>query len=167
MLAWACPVHKVQGKQFTDVVIRFKLHKQRSFNYGQMYVVLSRVISLGGLFLVDEYSRSAIRANPKATNEYELLRKDYVVEPIEDCDLLADSTLTVTLLNIRSFLKHAVDIVHDNILMESDVICLTETQIEIDSDTSSISEMFTDFNICHNKERETNFVVSQVVGEGH
>ena len=62
ILAWACTVHKVQGKQFTEL---------------------------------------AIRANPKATNEYELLRKDYVVEPIEDCDLLADSTLTVTLLNTR------------------------------------------------------------------
>ena len=132
MLAWACTVHKVQGKQFPNVVISFKLHKQRCFNYGQMYVALSRVTSLNGLFLIDDYSRSAIRADPKAAREYEILRQEYPVEPIEDCDLVSDSTLTITLLNTRSLRKHAIDIVHDNILMDSDVICLTETQVEID-----------------------------------
>ena len=46
---------------------------------------------------------------------------------MEDCDLVSDSTFTVTLLNTSSFRKHAIDIVHDNILM--DIICLTETQL--------------------------------------
>ena len=54
MLAWACTVHKVQGKQFSEIVVSFHLNKQKSFNYGQMYVALSRVTSLNGLFLIDE-----------------------------------------------------------------------------------------------------------------
>ena len=103
-------------------------------------------------FIVDDYSRSAIRADPKAAREYEILRHEYSVESIEDCYLVSDSTFTVKLLNTISFRKHAIGIVHDNILMDSDIICLTETQVEIDSDTSSFSELFTDFTICHNIE---------------
>ena len=51
MLAWACTVHKVQGLSLDKAVISFNLLKQRSFNNGQMYVALSRVTSLNGLFL--------------------------------------------------------------------------------------------------------------------
>ena len=95
MLAWGCTVHKVQGKQFSNAVISFKLNRQRCFNYGQIYVALSRVTSLNGLFLVDDYKPSAIRADPKATMEYEILRKEYPIEPIEDCAPLSESSLTI------------------------------------------------------------------------
>ena len=137
MLAWACTVHKVQGKQFSNAVISFKLNRQRCFNYGQMYVALSRVTSLNGLFLIDDYKSSAIRADPKATTEYEILRKEYPVEPIEDCAPLSESSLTITLLNTRSLPKHAIDIAYDNIILESDLICLTETQVLINSDLTA------------------------------
>ena len=69
MLAWACTVHKVQGKQFKECVISFDLLKQRSWNSGQMYVALSRVTSLDGLYLIGEYNSSAIKADPRATIE--------------------------------------------------------------------------------------------------
>ena len=45
-LAWACTVHKVQGLTLQNVVISFHLNKQKSFNYGQVYVALSRSTSL-------------------------------------------------------------------------------------------------------------------------
>ena len=51
MLAWACTVHKAQGLSLEKAVICFDLLKQRSFNNGQMYVALSRVTSLDGLYL--------------------------------------------------------------------------------------------------------------------
>ena len=38
LLPWACTVHKVQGLSLDKAVISFDLLKQRSFNYGQMYV---------------------------------------------------------------------------------------------------------------------------------
>ena len=66
MLAWACTVHKVQGLSLDKAVISFDLLKQRSFNYGQMYVALSRVTSLNGLYLTGEYKSSAIKADPRA-----------------------------------------------------------------------------------------------------
>ena len=113
---------------FIYFVISCKLHTQRCFNYGQMYVVFSRVTSLNALFLIDDYLRSAIRADRKAAGEYEILRQEYSVEPIEDYDLVSDSTLTITLLNTRSLRKHTIDIVHDNILMDTDVICLTKAE---------------------------------------
>ena len=46
MLSWSCTVHKVQGKQFPQVVFSFQLLKQRRFNTGQVYVALSRATSL-------------------------------------------------------------------------------------------------------------------------
>ena len=55
MLAWACTVHKVQGQTLDQIVVSFDLENQRSFNSGQMYVALSFVTSLNGLFLVGSY----------------------------------------------------------------------------------------------------------------
>ena len=53
-LAWACTVHKVQGLTLQNVVISFNLNKQRSFNYGQVYVALSRATSLQGLHILGQ-----------------------------------------------------------------------------------------------------------------
>ena len=43
-------LHNVQGLSLPDAVVRFDLEKQRIFNYGQMYVAVSRLTSLKGLF---------------------------------------------------------------------------------------------------------------------
>ena len=50
ILSWASTIHKVQGKTFQKVVVCFDLFKHRRFNPGQIYVALSRVTSLDGLF---------------------------------------------------------------------------------------------------------------------
>ena len=84
MLAWACTVRKDQRKQLSYAVISFKLNRERSFNYGPIFAALSRVSSLNGLFLIDDYKSSAIRADPKATTEYEILRKEYPIEPLSE-----------------------------------------------------------------------------------
>lgn len=39
-LAWACTVHKVQGLTLQNIVVSSELRKQKSFNYGQIYVAL-------------------------------------------------------------------------------------------------------------------------------
>ena len=61
MLAWGCTVHKVQGLTVEEVVISFDLVKQQSFNYGQMYVALSRVASIDNLYLIGSFTLSAIK----------------------------------------------------------------------------------------------------------
>ena len=85
MLAWACTVHKVQGLSLDKAVISFDLLKQRSFNYGQMYVALSRVTSLNGLYLTGEYKSSAIKADPRAIHEYERMQPSELMAANGNC----------------------------------------------------------------------------------
>ena len=74
MFSWACTVHKVQGLNLNQVVVSFNLLRQRSFNHGQMYVALSRVTSLQGLYLIGDFNSKAISVDQNASNEYEYLR---------------------------------------------------------------------------------------------
>ena len=86
--------------------------KQKSFNNGQMYVALSRVTSLNGLFLTGQYKASAIKADPRASQEYERMRAECVLEPLCTTAISVD-TLVITLLNTRSLHRHAIDIFGD------------------------------------------------------
>ena len=70
MLAWTCTVLKVQGLSLTQIVVSFQLLKQRQFNYGQMYVALSRVTTLESLYILGLFTEDSIRANPLALVEY-------------------------------------------------------------------------------------------------
>ena len=72
-LSWACTVHIVQGLTLENVVFSLNLIKQRNFNYGQIYVALSRATSLG-LHIHGEIQSKHIKANPKVNEEYERLR---------------------------------------------------------------------------------------------
>ena len=66
MLAWGCTLHKVQRLTLEEAVISFDLVKQKNFSYGQMYVALSRVTSLNGLYLIGEFNLAYIRGDPRA-----------------------------------------------------------------------------------------------------
>ena len=149
MLSWAYTVHKVQGKQFKEAVICFDLFKQRSWNNGQIYVALSKVTSLEGLYLIGEYKRSAIKADIRATIEYETMRNNHAMMPVERLASLAES-LTITMLNTRSLRKHAIDIASDELIIDSDIVLLTETQITAGNNLTTISEQMKDFHIVHN-----------------
>ena len=72
MLSWACASHKVQRLSLGSTVVSFDLFKQKS--YGQMYVAFSRVRSLSGLTLTGTFTATAIKADPRAIQEYERLR---------------------------------------------------------------------------------------------
>ena len=73
-LAWACTIHKVQGLTLSTVVFSFELYKQKQFNYGQVYVALSRGKSLEQLYIIGEIDPKHIRADPRVHKEYERLR---------------------------------------------------------------------------------------------
>ena len=152
MLAWACTVHKVQGNQFQKIVVSFELRKQRRFNPGQIYVALSRVTSLEGLYIIGRYHRNAIVVDERVTREYERMRRDCPMTPISSLPSSDPSVLHITLLNTRSLNKHYQDIKCDKYLVQSDVICLTETQIKENQNTEKISKAFDDFKITYNND---------------
>ena len=129
MLAWACTVHKVQGLSLEQAVINFDLEKQRGFNCGQMYVALSRVTTINGMYLTGNYKANAIKADSKVTDEYERLRNNSVLQPVKSISPINNDSLTITLLNTRSLGKHAIDISADDGLCNSDILALTETQL--------------------------------------
>ena len=62
---------KVQGLTLENVVVSLNLRKQRYFNYGQIYVALSRATCLQGLHILGEIQSKHIKANPKVNEEYE------------------------------------------------------------------------------------------------
>ena len=128
LLAWACTVHKVQGLSLTQVVVSFQLLKQRPFNYGQIYVALGRVTTLEGLYILGPFTEDAITVNPLALVEYSRMRSKSIasVKIFEDTH---QELLIVTLLNFRSLNEHVTDLVLDERLTKSDIICLTETQL--------------------------------------
>ena len=129
-LAWACTVHKVQGLTLNKIVISFELFKQRSFNYGQTYVALSRATSLQGLYVLGKLEHKHIKADPRVIEEYERLRntsllKENVHFQVQEDDL----NVYIVLLNIRSLRKHSIDIKFDTNIFNCDMLLLTETQL--------------------------------------
>ena len=46
----------------------------------------------------------------------------------------------LTLLNVRSLKSHVTDLINDQDLLVNDLLCLTETQIELEDNTSNIEE---------------------------
>ena len=116
MLSWACTVRKVQSLSLNSAIISFDLKKRKSFNQGQMCVALSRVTDIKNLHLIGTYNRNAFQVNNNVTSEYNRLRDSSSFIP---CSILNmnSSSLTFSLLNIRSLRRHLQHIVKDKNLM--------------------------------------------------
>ena len=69
VLAWALSVHKCQGMTLD----RVEIDLSRSFEYGMVYVALSRVKGLDGLNLLG-FDTSRIKVHPKVLQFYEELQ---------------------------------------------------------------------------------------------
>jgi ATP-dependent DNA helicase PIF1 len=70
ILSWAVTIHKIQGTTLENAVMDLG---NTVFEYGQMYVALSRVKSLDGLFL-EGFNPKRIKANPKVLEFYRIER---------------------------------------------------------------------------------------------
>ncbi|KAM7513885.1 hypothetical protein LguiA_003468 [Lonicera macranthoides] len=78
ILAWALSIHKCQGMTHD----RVHTDLSRAFDYGMVYVALSRVKSLEGLHLKN-FDASTIRAHPKVLQFYKSLGAE-LIKPGED-----------------------------------------------------------------------------------
>ena len=156
VLAYGCTIHEVHGLTLDSAVISFDLVKQRSFNPGQMYVAMSRVKSMEGLHFTGQFRRNAFNCNTKVNEEYARLRTKE-----QQLTKLADSSqnnysLHITLLNVRSLRRHAVDIYHDEFLYKIDILCLTETQISFnhpEEEMQAIDEQLPYYTISYNNDQ--------------
>ena len=160
-LSCACTIHKVQGWSLNEGVVSFELQKQKHFGPGQIYTALSRVTDYHKLFCKGEPNTSSIRVNTSALEEYERLRQNSIFDTIEKVAISEDTT-TLLLVNVRSLLKHALNIVSDNRLINNDILCFTETQIQPHYSTSTIQSLFKNFVVYFNN--NSNKFLSLVYG---
>jgi len=129
-LSWACTVHKVQGLTLDNVVISFELFKQRNFNFGQVYVALSRSRSLKGIHVLNHIENKHVKVDHRVCTEYERLKAASSMNTVTYTNNLLDGTVFhICLINIRSLRKHFLDIKHDSNIFDCDLIALTETQL--------------------------------------
>ena len=117
-----------------------------------MYVAMSRVKFLDGLYFTGTYDKKAIKADKKAFAEYERMHQHCVLSPPETLGKFPTTTLSICLLNTRSLQLHVTDIACDKDIKGSDILCLTETQLSPDHDTSDISSKLDEFYISFNND---------------
>ena len=157
----------MQGLSLDEDVISFDLDRQRSLNQGQMYAGLSRITSMGEMFLIGNYNKTAIKENSSTKQEYQRLRRENKSSILPFASV-SEMTLNITLLNTQSLKKHYKDIVKDQHLLDSDILRFTETQLQKDEDTSVIESRFQEhfkihFNSNENKYRSIAFCYSNRV----
>ena len=83
-LAWACTIHKSQGKTFENVVLDMK---GGSFAHGQTYVALSRCKSLEGLKLISPIRKSDIILDSVISDFIATYHDQKFVPPLESSEL--------------------------------------------------------------------------------
>ena len=89
----------------------------------------------------------SIKADPRAAQEYNRLRNEFPIRPLVDSCFKSEQTLTLTLLNSRSLVKHCYDISSDATLIDSDVLAITETHLLPDQSTTCIVNALHQFEI--------------------
>jgi len=105
-LAWALTIHKIQGATLDTAEMDIGASV---FEYGQMYVALSRVKNLDGLYLID-FQPSKIKANPK------------VVEFYNQLPIITSETYSTTNTNtVDSLPKESTELNFDEFTADEDV----------------------------------------------
>ncbi len=78
-LAWAITIHKSQGMSLDGAVIDL----QKTFEFGQGYVALSRVRRLSGLYLLG-YNQKAFLTHPEMQNQDQIFREKSQEQEVEE-----------------------------------------------------------------------------------
>lgn len=129
-LAWGITVHKSQGSTFSEMIADMTTQGNRTTTMpGQIYTMLSRVKSTQGL-KVCNFLESKIKVNSSALEEMDRLAKtsnllcNGVLPP-----KMSANCIIVSNLNIRSLKQHHQDLIIDDNITSSDILCLTETKV--------------------------------------
>ena len=130
-LAWAMTAHKMQGQTVYHPQILLA-DLQSMFGTNMAYVVCSRVQFFEQLYFTRTFKDSKI-ATCKISKAkcHDLSMKSINNHP--KCWSQENNKLRISIMNIRSLKAHIKDLKADFTLMQSDIICLTETWIPDDS----------------------------------
>ena len=148
-LAFACTAHKIQGatipkpnKMIIDV--------SDIWMAAICYVMLSRICALRQLFILNEFDESKMYPNQQALKELERLEEISKNNNPSEWEIEEKGTLKIYSLNCRSLKKHYQDIITDDELLKSDVICLQETWLEDDSIQEDVNILDYDLHLNSN-----------------
>ncbi|XP_013402374.1 uncharacterized protein LOC106168004 isoform X2 [Lingula anatina] len=122
-LAWACTVHKTQGKTVTDAVVSLK----HVFAPGIGYVALSRATKLSGLQLLsfDKSDEANLYCDTKVDDAMKSMRPVNpdtlpILRPLQ-------KTLTIVCHNIQSLPAHFKDLTSNPEMAVADIVGITES----------------------------------------
>lgn len=138
--ACAITIHKSQGGTFDRVVYQYDKSQQNQL----VYVALSRVTSLDGLYIINarndfKFYHGFGQASPtvrEIRDEYQRLAQHplptLVAQVKKFCDYVPDQRclILITAINAQSLVAHSEDISTDSIINRSDYLAISETWME-------------------------------------
>ena len=95
------------------------------------YVILSRITCLSQLYLLD-FDPKKIYCNENAKREAKSINERALNRRKTEWDLTRENTIMLTTLNVRSLQKHYEDLISDDYIQKSDIICIQETWLNAD-----------------------------------
>ena len=140
-LAFACTAHKIQGATVPKP-LKLILKVEDTFDAAMTYVMLSRVCALSQILILNKFDETEMYQNQKALDELDRLNKISQNNNPTLWEKGAKNVIKICSLNCRSLKKHYQDILHDDVILKSDIIFLNETWQESD-------EANTDLGIPH------------------
>ena len=131
-LAFACTAHKIQGATIPKPM-KLVIYVMDIWMAAVTYVMLSRICALWQLYILDEFDESKMYPHQQAIEELERLKNISINSNPTEWEKEDNGNFKIYSLNCRSLKKHFPDIISDDILMKSDVICLQETWLDDDT----------------------------------
>ena len=131
-LAFACTAHKIQGATIPKPM-KLVIYVMDIWMAAVTYVMLSRICALWQLYILDEFDESKMYPHQQAIEELERLKNISLNNNPTAWEKEDIGAFKIYSLNCRSLKKHFPDILSDEILMKSDVICLQETWLDDDT----------------------------------
>ena len=136
-LAFACTAHKIQEATIPKPK-KMIIDVSDTWMAAICYVMLSRICALWQLFIINEFDESKIYPHQQALKELDRLEGISKNKNLSKWEREEAGALKIYSLNSHSLKKSYQDIISDDPLRRSDVICLQETWLEDDAPLEDI-----------------------------
>ena len=99
------------------------------------------------MHILGKIERSHVRVNSKVHEEYERLRKSNCLKMPAIVRKDKKESFVISLLNIKSLVKHSIDLKCDRNINDSDLILLTETQLLCHTDDKEVRNSLSTYTL--------------------